>query len=73
MMQYKTMLIAAATIAILSHPLFASRADAQSITLHHVHGLSYSADGRQIFIPSHNGLAVYSGGRWSMEIGRAHV
>ena len=71
-MQYKTMLVAAAVIAILSHPLFTSRADAKSITLHHVHGLSYSADGRQIFIPSHNGLAVYSDGRWSMAPGPAH-
>ena len=72
MMQYKTMLVAAAVIAILPHPLLTSRADARSVTLHHVHGLSYSADGRQIFIPSHNGLAVYSDGRWSMAPGPAH-
>ncbi|MEO8838165.1 MAG: F510_1955 family glycosylhydrolase [Herbaspirillum sp.] len=38
---------------------------ASQIELMHVHGLSYSADGKKIFIPSHNGLAVYSNGGWS--------
>jgi len=31
-----------------------------AITLTHVHGLSYSADGGQLLIPSHHGLAVFS-------------
>jgi photosystem II stability/assembly factor-like uncharacterized protein len=42
------------------------------LTLVHVHGLSYSADGRQLMIPSHHGLAVYSEGRWSKAEGPAH-
>ena len=71
-MQYKTVLVAAAVITVLSNPLVTSRADAQPLTLHHVHGLAYSADGRQIFIPSHNGLAVYSDGRWSKAPGPEH-
>ena len=33
--------------------------------LHHVHGLAFSSDGKQLLIPSHHGLAVYSEGRWS--------
>jgi len=33
--------------------------------LHHVHGLAFSADGRQIIVPSHFGLAVYADGKWS--------
>ena len=57
---------------LLSNLLLPPRADAQAVTLHHVHGLSYSADGKQIFIPSHHGLAVYSGGRWAMAAGPAH-
>jgi hypothetical protein len=49
-----------------------SAAIAQNDTLVHVHGLAYSADGKQIFVPSHHGLAVYSNGRWSKAPGPAH-
>lgn len=42
-----------------------------AVTLTHVHGLSYSADGK-LFVPSHHGLAVYSGGRWSRAAGPPH-
>ncbi len=42
------------------------------MTLMHVHGLSYSADGAQLMIPSHNGLAVFANGRWSKAAGPAH-
>ena len=34
-------------------------------TLTHVHGLSYSPDGKRLMIPSHHGLAVYENGKWS--------
>ena len=43
-----------------------------AITLTHVHGLSYGADGGQLLIPSHHGLAVFSEGRWSRAAGPAH-
>jgi hypothetical protein len=42
------------------------------VTLTHVHGLSYSADGKQLLIPSHHGLAVYADGRWFKAEGPAH-
>lgn len=42
------------------------------VTLTHVHGLSYSADGKRLMIPSHHGLAVYSGGNWSKAPGAQH-
>ncbi len=42
------------------------------VTLTHVHGLSYSADGRQLLVPSHHGLAVFENGRWSKAAGPAH-
>jgi hypothetical protein len=43
-----------------------------AVTLHHVHGLAYSPDGKKLFIPSHHGLAVYSGGKWSKAPGPEH-
>lgn len=42
------------------------------VTLIHVHGLAYSADGKQILIPSHDGLAIYNNGRWSKAPGPQH-
>ncbi|TKR53372.1 glycosyl hydrolase [Allopusillimonas ginsengisoli] len=43
-----------------------------SIALTHVHGLAYSADGKQILIPSHHGIAAYASGRWSKMAGPVH-
>ncbi len=45
---------------------------ASSVTLMHVNGLSFSDDGKQIFMPSHNGVAAYSGGKWSKAAGPEH-
>ncbi len=45
---------------------------AEDVTLTHVHGLSYSKDGKRLFIPSHDGLAIYNGGRWSKAPGPQH-
>lgn len=42
------------------------------VTLTHVHGLSYSADGKQLLIPSHHGLAVFEEGHWSKAAGPTH-
>ncbi|HEU4350515.1 MAG TPA: glycosyl hydrolase [Burkholderiales bacterium] len=47
-------------------------APAQSITLHHVHGLAYSGDGKRLMIPSHHGLAIFENGTWSKAPGPAH-
>ena len=41
-------------------------------TLTHVHGLAYSADGKQLMVPSHHGLAVYREGKWSKAPGPLH-
>ena len=59
------------TLALAALSLPPARAG-EAVTLTHVHGLSYSADGAQLLIPSHHGLAVYQGGRWSMAAGPAH-
>jgi hypothetical protein len=42
------------------------------VTLTHVHGLAYSADGKRLMIPSHHGLAVYEAGKWSKAPGPQH-
>lgn len=42
------------------------------IELMHIHGLSYSADGKQILIPSHHGIAVYAQDHWSVMTGPKH-
>ena len=47
----------------------------EPVALTHIHGLSYSADGKRLMIPSHHGLAVYETGdkgRWSKADGPAH-
>ncbi len=60
---------AACLFAILA--LGGGYAQAQ-VTLTHVHGLSYSADGKKLLIPSHHGLAVYANGKWSRAPGPQH-
>src|SRR3970282_1938674 len=42
------------------------------VALTHVHGFSYSADGKRLMIPSHHGLAVYENGKWSKAPGPQH-
>jgi photosystem II stability/assembly factor-like uncharacterized protein len=42
------------------------------ITLMHIHGLGYSTDGKQLFIPAHDGLVVYSDGKWNTQDGKKH-
>lgn len=43
-----------------------------AVTLVHVHGLAFSPDGTKLMIPSHHGLAIYSGGKWSKAPGPQH-
>jgi photosystem II stability/assembly factor-like uncharacterized protein len=43
-----------------------------NVTLHHVHGLAYSPDGKRLMIPSHHGLAVYENGKWKKAPGPQH-
>lgn len=52
--------------------LAAGTAQAQGVTLTHVHGLAYSPDGKRLMLPSHHGLAVYEGGKWSKAPGPQH-
>ncbi len=72
-MHHKNRTLYAALFALVLGGVAAAPAQAsEAVTLFHVHGLSYSADGKQLLIPSHYGLAVYEGGRWSKGPGPAH-
>lgn len=53
--------------------LAAAAAHAQgALTLTHVHGLAYSADGKTLMVPSHHGLALYRDGKWTKAPGPLH-
>lgn len=59
--------------AVLAAGIGITAAHAQGqVTLTHVHGLSYSADGAKLMIPSHHGLAVHEQGRWHRAPGPQH-
>lgn len=63
----------AALLTLLALPVAApASADPETVTLHHIHGLAYSADGERLMIPSHHGLAIYRDGRWSKAPGPEH-
>ena len=55
----------------LMFALFASPLHAAQL-LFHVHGLSYSADGKALLVPSHFGLAIFKEGRWTESDGPIH-
>ncbi len=42
------------------------------VALPHVHGLAYDASGTKLYAAVHDGLAVYSEGRWSLGPGPRH-
>lgn len=50
----------------------AAGARAEPTALVHMHGLAYSADGKQLMVPSHHGLAIYENGKWSKAPGPQH-
>jgi len=69
----RTIPVLAVVLAVFAGaPHNASAQGAGTVTLTHVHGLAYSADGKKIYIPSHHGLAIYSGGKWSKALGPQH-
>lgn len=57
---------AACALALLVAPGMAA---GETMTLQHIHGLAYSADGKKLLIPSHDGLAIYGDGAWSVAPG----
>lgn len=41
----------------------------ENISFTHVHGLDFTADGKEIFVPSHDGLRVFKDGKWRVGSG----
>ncbi|MCY9694202.1 F510_1955 family glycosylhydrolase [Paenibacillus alginolyticus] len=46
--------------------------DTGTAALMHIHGLGYSSDGKRLLIPAHNGIKVYTDGKWSDAPGEKH-
>jgi preprotein translocase subunit SecG len=44
----------------------------QAITMKHIHGLGYTNDGDEIYVPAHTGLGVYQDGVWRIPEGPKH-
>jgi len=63
---------ARAALAALSFITLGSAAAAQVVTLPHVHGLTYSADGKRLIVAVHDGLVAYGAGKWSKDPGPRH-
>jgi photosystem II stability/assembly factor-like uncharacterized protein len=59
-------------IAALALALPGAVSAQSGVTLTHVHGLAYSADGTRLYIPSHHGLAIYNEGHWAKAPGPQH-
>ena len=60
---------ASAIAASHTHP---GALTAEKPVLYHVHGLSFSSDGKSVLVPSHYGLAVYRDAVWSEVNGPIH-
>lgn len=58
-------------LALLASIATAGPLRAETI-LHHVHGLTFTPDGKGLMVPAHIGLAVYRDGRWSKAPGAPH-
>ncbi len=49
-----------------------SMAAAAPVTLQHIHGLAFGANGKQLYVASHHGLVTYDNGQWSVIAGPAN-
>mgnify|MGYP005829827899 CR=1 FL=1 len=43
-----------------------------SVEFMHIHGLGFTNNGAEIFVPAHDGLKVFSNGQWSEAAGEKH-
>ena len=68
----KRLLTVASFLAAAALALAPGASAVAQVTLTHVHGLAYSADGKSLYVPSHHGMAIYSAGKWSKAPGPQH-
>jgi len=36
------------------------------VTIQHIHGLGFTADGQQLYVPAHDGFVIFAGGKWQV-------
>jgi hypothetical protein len=54
--------IAIVSLLYLSRP----QSTGSAVQFQHIHGLGFSADGQQLFVPAHNGFLIFRNGRWEV-------
>ncbi|MBZ0294898.1 MAG: glycosyl hydrolase [Anaerolineae bacterium] len=60
-----TFIMAAAAVVIFGVLYLTSRLTGGLVQFRDIHGLSFSSDGSQLFVPAHDGLRVYENGGWT--------
>ncbi|MFA7746586.1 hypothetical protein AB8738_14955, partial [Salinicoccus roseus] len=38
----------------------------EEVTFQHFHGLGYTSDGEELYVPAHDGLKVFKDGAWTI-------
>lgn len=60
-------------IAVLSTVGFGiisvNQTSVNEVAFEHIHGLDYKSDGKEIYVPAHDGLRVYKDGKWTIPEG----
>lgn len=69
---YRLFATSRAALAALALIASSGPVAAQTVTLPDVHGLTYSADGKRLFVAVHDGMVVYDDGRWSRDPAPRH-
>lgn len=59
-------------VGLTTLTVFGAGSALAAVSLPHIHGLTFSADGKRLYIPSHHGLAIYGDGKWSKASGPEH-
>lgn len=64
----RTWIIIAVIGFVLVGLLFISRSNGSrgTVEFRHIHGLGFSADGRQLLVPAHDGLLIFENGGWTV-------
>ncbi|MBM7570559.1 F510_1955 family glycosylhydrolase [Aquibacillus albus] len=45
----------------------------EKVSFRHIHGLGYSSDGEEVYVPAHDGLRVFKDGEWTIPpVGEKH-
>lgn len=54
------------TAAVAALMLLGGCSPARDVNIEHLHGLGFSPDGRQLYVPAHHGFVIFSEGRWQV-------